>query len=45
MVQEGHTRMMLNVWPVLAATLAIISLVVGLNMVADGLQRETNRYQ
>lgn len=45
MVQEGHTRMMLNPWPVLFPTISIISLVVGLNMVADGLQRELGRYQ
>ena len=45
MVQEGHSRMMVNIWPVLSATLAIVSLVVGLNMFADGLREETMRYQ
>ncbi len=45
MVQEGHSRMMLNVWPVLSATLAIITLVVGLNMFADGVQKETSRFK
>ena len=45
MVQEGHTRMVLNIWPVLMATISIITLVVGLNMLADGLQKETTRYQ
>ncbi|MGB9673544.1 MAG: ABC transporter permease [Anaerolineales bacterium] len=45
MVQEGHTRMMANIWPVLSATLAIVSLVVGLNLFADGLREESMRYQ
>jgi peptide/nickel transport system permease protein len=45
MVQEGHSHMTTNIWPVLAATLAIISLVIGLNLFADGLREETMRYQ
>lgn len=45
MVQEGHNYMSANMWPVLCATLAIISLVVGLNLFADGLREETMRYQ
>jgi peptide/nickel transport system permease protein len=45
MVQEGHNHMTTNIWPVLAATLAIISLVIGLNLFADGLREETMRYQ
>jgi len=45
MVQEGHTYMTNNLWPVLSATLAIISLVVGLNLFADGLREESMRYQ
>lgn len=45
MVQEGHSRMTANVWPVLAATVSIVSLVVGLNLFADGLREETMRYQ
>ena len=45
MVQEGHSRMMVNVWPVLAPTAAIVSLVIGLNLFADGLRQETMRYQ
>ncbi len=45
MVQEGHTHMMANIWPVLSATLAIVSLVVGLNLFADGLREESMRYQ
>lgn len=45
MVQEGHSRMFSNVWPVLSATLAIITLVIGLNLFADGLREESMRYQ
>jgi peptide/nickel transport system permease protein len=45
MIQEGHGRMMANVWPVLAATVAIVSLVIGLNLFADGLREESMRYQ
>jgi len=45
MVQEGHTRMTANIWPVLSATLAIVSLVIGLNLFADGLREESMRYQ
>jgi peptide/nickel transport system permease protein len=45
MVQEGHSHMTTNIWPVLVATLSIISLVIGLNLFADGLREETMRYQ
>jgi len=45
MVQEGHARMMINPWPVLSATVAIVTLVIGLNLFADGLREETMRYQ
>lgn len=45
MVQEGHGYMTSNVWPVLAATVSIISLVIGLNLFADGLREESMRYQ
>jgi peptide/nickel transport system permease protein len=45
MVQEGHGRMLSNIWPVLSATLAIVSLVIGLNLFADGLREESLRYQ
>lgn len=45
MVQEGHSRMMVNVWPVLSATVAIVTLVIGLNLFADGLREESMRYQ
>ena len=37
--------MMTNPWPVMAATAAIVSLVIGLNLFADGLREETMRYQ
>lgn len=45
MVQEGHSRMLANVWPVLSATVAIITLVIGLNLFADGIREESMRYQ
>ena len=45
MIQAGHSRMMLTVWPVLAPTVAIISLVVGLNLFADGVREESMRFQ
>jgi peptide/nickel transport system permease protein len=45
MVQEGHSRMFTNVWPVLSATLSIVTLVIGLNLFADGLREESMRYQ
>jgi peptide/nickel transport system permease protein len=45
MVQEGHVRMLTNFWPVLSATVAIVSLVIGLNLFADGLREESMRYQ
>jgi peptide/nickel transport system permease protein len=45
MVQEGHSRMFVNVWPVLSATASIVTLVIGLNLFADGLREETMRYQ
>jgi peptide/nickel transport system permease protein len=45
MVQEGHSHMTSNIWPVLSATLAIVTLVIGLNMFADGLREESMRYQ
>jgi peptide/nickel transport system permease protein len=45
MVQEGHSYMTANFWPVLSATLAIVTLVIGLNMFADGLREESMRYQ
>jgi len=45
MVQEGHSHMTANIWPVLSATLAIVTLVIGLNMFADGVREESMRYQ
>jgi ABC-type dipeptide/oligopeptide/nickel transport system permease subunit len=45
MVQEGHSRMTANIWPVLSATLAIVTLVIGLNLFADGVREESMRYQ
>jgi peptide/nickel transport system permease protein len=45
MVQEGHSHMTSNIWPVLSATVAIVTLVIGLNMFADGLREESMRYQ
>ena len=45
MIQEGHSRMLANVWPVLAPTVAIITLVIGLNLFADGIREESMRYQ
>ena len=45
MVQEEHSRMFVNVWPVLSATASIVTLVIGLNLFADGLREETMRYQ
>jgi len=45
MVQLGHSYMTTNVWPVLSATLAIVTLVIGLNLFADGLREESMRYQ
>ena len=45
MVQEGHSRMTANIWPVLSATMAIVTLVIGLNLFADGVREESMRYQ
>ena len=45
MVQEGHSRMTANIWPVLSATVAIVTLVIGLNLFADGVREESMRYQ
>ncbi len=45
MVQVGHNHIFTNVWSVLWPTVAISSLVVGLNLLADGLREESLRYQ
>jgi peptide/nickel transport system permease protein len=45
MVERGHTYIFTNPWAALWPALAISSLVVGLNLFADGLREETMRYQ
>jgi peptide/nickel transport system permease protein len=45
MVQTGHEHIFTNPWGVIWPTVAISSLVVGLNLLADGLREETLRYQ
>jgi peptide/nickel transport system permease protein len=45
MVAAGRKYIFLGIWPVLWPALAISSLVVGLNLLADGLREETTRYQ
>jgi peptide/nickel transport system permease protein len=45
MVATGRRYIFINIWPVLWPALAISSLVVGLNLFADGLHEETMRYQ
>lgn len=45
MVQVGHNHIFTNVWSVVWPTVAISSLVVGLNLLADGLREESLRYQ
>jgi len=45
MVAQGRIYIWINVWPVLWPSLAISSLVIGLNLFADGLREETMRYQ
>jgi peptide/nickel transport system permease protein len=45
MVERGHTYIFTNPWSALWPSLAISSLVVGLNLFADGLREETMRYQ
>jgi peptide/nickel transport system permease protein len=45
MVQTGHSHIFTNPWGVIWPTLAISSLVVGLNLLADGLREESLRYQ
>lgn len=44
MVQRAHVHIFSNPWSVLWPALAISSLVVGLNLFADGLREETTRY-
>ncbi|MBS1251878.1 MAG: Glutathione transport system permease protein GsiD [Anaerolineales bacterium] len=45
MVQAGHHYIFNNPWGVIWPTVAISSLVVGLNLLADGLREESLRYQ
>lgn len=45
MVAEGRIWIMTAPWIVLFPSLAITSLIVGLNMIADGLQEEIGRYR
>jgi peptide/nickel transport system permease protein len=45
MVAEGRVWMMTAPWIVLPPSLAITSLVVALNLVADGLQEQLGRYR
>jgi peptide/nickel transport system permease protein len=45
MVCAGRRYIWTNPWAVLWPSLAISSLVVGLNLFADGLREETMRYQ
>jgi len=45
MVQSGHEHVFTSPWAVIVPTVAISSLVVGLNLLADGLREESLRYQ
>ena len=45
MVARGRRYIMINPWAVLWPSLAISSLVVGLNLLADGLQEELGRFR
>jgi peptide/nickel transport system permease protein len=45
MVNEARSNIFVNQWAVIWPSLAIASLVIGLNLVADGLREEITRYQ
>jgi len=45
MVATGRQYIFINIWSVLWPSIAISSLVIGLNLFADGLREETMRYQ
>ncbi len=45
MVAKGRQYIFINIWAVLWPAVAISSLVIGLNLFADGLREETMRYQ
>jgi peptide/nickel transport system permease protein len=45
MVNEARRSIFINQWAVIWPSLSIASLVIGLNLFADGLREETTRYQ
>jgi peptide/nickel transport system permease protein len=45
MVNEARRNIFINQWAVVWPSLAIASLVIGLNLMADGLREEITRYQ
>jgi peptide/nickel transport system permease protein len=45
MVNEARKTIFINQWAVIWPSLAIASLVIGLNLFADGLREELTRYQ
>jgi peptide/nickel transport system permease protein len=45
MVNEARKNIFINQWAVLWPSLAISTLVIGLNLLADGLREEITRYQ
>ena len=45
MVARGRSYIWTNPWAVMWPSVAISSLVVGLNLFADGLREESLRYQ
>jgi peptide/nickel transport system permease protein len=45
MVNEARSNIFVNQWAVIWPALAIASLVIGLNLIADGLREEITRYQ
>lgn len=45
MVNEARSNIFVNQWAVIWPSLAIASLVIGLNLIADGLREEITRFQ
>jgi peptide/nickel transport system permease protein len=45
MVNDARSSIFSNAWAVIWPSLAIASLVIGLNLFADGLREELTRYQ
>jgi peptide/nickel transport system permease protein len=45
MVNEARKNIFSNWWAVIWPSLAIATLVIGLNLFADGLREELTRYQ